>query len=100
MCERSRREVDSFSSSLCKLIIHNSACPPLRFMTRLTTDAAYISSTLGTVVKYCFNEFLQQNRFAKCDICTKIKMDRKGCLDKVKQAELKLKLQEHLSRVE
>ena len=43
---------------------------------------------------------LQQNRFAKCDLCVKIKMERSGCLQKNKQIQLKATLQEHLNKVE
>ena len=45
------------------------------------------------------NSSLQENRFAKCDICVAIKMERKSCLDKEKQAELRKSHQEHLERV-
>ena len=42
---------------------------------------------------------IQENRFAKCDICVKIKMERKGTLDKQLQGELKSNLESHLERV-
>ena len=41
----------------------------------------------------------QENRFSKCDICIKVKLERKNCLDKAKQEELRKLLDKHQERV-
>ena len=42
---------------------------------------------------------MQENRFAMCDICVKMKLERKECVNKAQQKILRTKLQEHLQRV-
>ena len=51
------------------------------------------------VMEHLFH-YVQQNRFAKCDICVKIKVERRDCLDKKKQSDLSGRLQDHLKMVE
>ena len=43
---------------------------------------------------------LQENRFSKCDTCVKLKLEKKGCLDKEQQLLLQKELNQHLDKVE
>lgn len=43
---------------------------------------------------------MKENRFAKCDICVKIKLERKECLHKALHNELRERHEAHLKRVE
>ena len=67
-------------------------CIPVGYMQPCMYKCSYLHIEMHLI--------LQQNRFAKCDICVKIKMEKRGCLNREKQMELKSLRKDNLDRVE
>ena len=59
----------------------------------LCNTITFIYTYIHTYLKF------QEDRFAKCDICVKVKNEKKGTMDKEVQKQLQEKLNKHLDRV-